>query len=146
MSPAEALDPSAALKARRRAAGGGAGSDTDTMLSDRDGGAMSDASRAKRLKLKISGSPPATGRSTPQPGSRAGSPAPRAAGSPVQLPAGPPPFPTKQDIRNAIPPQGIAIKDLMKVVAHPKDKRSDFVDLVKEVARMDKERNVLVLK
>ncbi|EXJ82379.1 hypothetical protein A1O3_06192 [Capronia epimyces CBS 606.96] len=144
MSPADVLEPSAALKARRRAAGSGAGSDTDTMLSD--GGVMSDASRARRLKLKMSVSPPATGRSTPQPSSRAGSPAPRGAPSPIQQPMSPTVFPSVQDIKNAIPSQGIAIKDLMKVVAHPKDRRADFVALVREVARMDKERGVLVLK
>ncbi|EXJ81607.1 hypothetical protein A1O1_07672 [Capronia coronata CBS 617.96] len=142
MSPANALDASAALKARRRAAGSGAGSDTDTMLSDRDGGAMSDASRTRRLKLKMSVSPPATGTSTPQPSSRGGSPA----RSPVQQPMSPTAFPSVQDIKNAIPPHGIAIKDLMKVVAHPKDRRADFVALVREVARMDKERGVLMLK
>ena len=55
------LDPSSAAvnKVRRRVAGSNAGSDTDNVLSDRDGGAMSDASRARqRLKLKMSASPP----------------------------------------------------------------------------------------
>jgi hypothetical protein len=51
-----------------------------------------------------------------------------------------------QDIKSAIPESGIAIKDLMKIVAHPKERRAEFVNLVKEVARIDKERNVLVLK
>ncbi|KIX04184.1 uncharacterized protein Z518_07738 [Rhinocladiella mackenziei CBS 650.93] len=143
-SAPQTLDPSAVLKPRKRGAAGSAGSDTDPMVSDRDGGAMSDGSRARRLKLKMSASPPATGTGTPQPSSRAGSPAPRSAPSPGA--GSPQVFPTHQDIKNAIPPQGITIKDLMKVVAHPKERRADFVALVKEVARMDKERAVLVLK
>ncbi|KAL2433835.1 hypothetical protein ABEF95_010959 [Exophiala dermatitidis] len=150
MSPADlsTLEPSAALKMRRR---GGAGSDTDTVMSDRDGGAMSDASRAQRLKLKVSVSPPGTGRSTPQPGSRVGSPAPggpRPAAGPG-TPQGSEPstgFPSVQDVRNAIPPQGIGIRDLIKAVEHPRERRNDFINLVKEVARIDKDRGVLVLR
>lgn len=138
-SAPQTLDP----KIRRRA--GGAGSDTEAGVSDRDGGAMSDGSRtARRLKLKMSASPPGT-----NPPSRAASPAPgaapRGAPSPVAI-GSPTAFPSVQDIKNAIPAQGIAIKELMKIVAHPKERRADFVNLVKEVARMDKERGVLVLK
>jgi len=140
------LEPSSAATMKLgKKRGPGSGSDTD-ILSDRDGGVISDASRARRLKLKMSASPSATvtgGTGTPQPASRAGSPAPRSAPTPV---AGPTAFPTVQDIKNAIPPHGIAIKDLMKVVAHPKERRAEFVTLVKEVARMDKERGVLMLK
>lgn len=108
-------------------------------MSDRDGGAMSDSSPPRKLKLKMSVSPPATTAS-----SRTASPAPRGAPSPGAL--SPTAFPSVQDIKDAIPARGIAIKDLMKIVAHPKERRADFVTLVKEVARMDKERNVLVLK
>lgn len=137
------LDPSsaAAMKPKKRPSNfGGAGSDTDTgVYSDRDGGAMSDGSRARRLKLKMSASPPPS--SAP-----AGTSAPTSrAASPGAAPA-PTTFPSVQDIKNAIPATGISIKDLMKVVAHPKERRADFVNLVKEVAKMDKERNVLILK
>ena len=143
MSPANALPSSSApgsLDPKIRKRTGGAGSDTDAGMSDRDGGAMSDGSRtARRLKLKMSASPPGT-----NPPSRAASPAPRGAPSPGA--SSPTAFPSVQDIKNAVPTQGIAIKDLMKIVAHPRERRAEFVNLVKEVARMDKERGVLVLK
>jgi transcription initiation factor TFIIF subunit alpha len=154
MSPANVGLPSAsaplqgqsvaALKHRKRGGVGRAGSDTESVLSD--GAAMSDGSRstARRLKLKMSVSPPAT-----QPPSRAASPGPaRSAPSPggPGSPNATVQFPSVQDIKSAIPVSGITIKDLMKVVAHPKERRADFVSLVKEVARMDKERGVLVLK
>ncbi|OAP54703.1 hypothetical protein AYL99_11151 [Fonsecaea erecta] len=146
-SAPQTLDPLAALKARKRAGAAspiGAGSDTDT-----DAAAMSDSSRAqRRLKLKMSASPPPTGAagtaSPPaQPSSRAASPTPVSAGGSVPRPVA---FPSAQDIKNAIPPQGITVKDLMKVVAHPKDKQKEFVALVKEVASYDKERGVLLPK
>ncbi|KIV97444.1 hypothetical protein PV10_01196 [Exophiala mesophila] len=135
------LDPN---RIRQRGRGGaGAGSDTDNVASDREGGAMSDASRARqKLKLKMSASPPpGGGTSTPQPSSRAGSPA----RSPSAM-IGVTELPSKDEIRKAIPQGGIAIKDLMKVVAHPKDRRAEFVALVKEVARMDQVSRLLVLK
>ena len=135
------LDPN---RIRQRGRGGaGAGSDTDNVASDREGGAMSDASRARqKLKLKMSASPPpGGGTSTPQPSSRAGSPA----RSPSAM-IGVTELPSKDEIRKAIPHGGIAIKDLMKVVAHPKDRRAEFVALVKEVARMDQVSRLLVLK
>lgn len=119
----------------------GAGSDTEAGVSDRDGGVMSDASRARKIKLKMSVSPPAT-----SPPSRAVSPAPGIAGSAPSPTPAPTAFPSVQDIKNAIPSHGITIKDLMKIVAHPRERRGEFVNLVKEVAKMDKERNVLVLK
>lgn len=133
------LDPAAALKARKRLGAGVAGSDTDTMLSDRDGGAMSDGSRKQRIRLKMSASPPPTTGTGTQPSSRAASPTPTPAVSPMA-------FPSVQDIKNAIPTEGISIKDLMKVVAHPKERREEFVKLVRGVARMDKDRGVLMLK
>ncbi|KAK5443518.1 transcription factor IIF subunit tfg1 [Exophiala xenobiotica] len=141
MSPANVPSSSAPNdRIRKRVAG--AGSDTDANMSDRDGGIMSDGSRARKIKLKMTVSPAAS-----SPPSRTASPAPGAR-SPL-APASPPPptaFPSVQDIKSAIPESGIAIKDLMKIVAHPKERRAEFVNLVKEVARIDKERNVLVLK
>lgn len=132
------LDPSSAAvnKIRRRVAGSNAGSDTENVLSDRDGGAMSDASRARqRLKLKMSASPPpgAGGTSTPQPSSRAGSPGP---------PLSPQELPSVQEIRDAIPSEGITIKELMKLVAHPRAQRKAFVALVRNLAKMDKDKGV----
>ncbi|KAI1625424.1 transcription initiation factor TFIIF alpha subunit [Exophiala viscosa] len=146
MSPANVLPSSSApglLDPKIRKRTGGAGSDTDAGMSDRDGAAMSDGSRtARRLKLKMSASPPGT-----NPPSRAASPAPGASrGAPSPGASNPIAFPSVQDIKNAVPTQGIAIKDLMKIVAHPRERRAEFVNLVKEVARMDKERGVLVLK
>lgn len=136
------LDPSSAAvnKVRRRVAGSNAGSDTDNVLSDRDGGAMSDASRARqRLKLKMSASPPPKtgGTSTPQPSSRAATPPP---------PLSPQELPSEEEIRGAIPSEGIPIKELMKLVAHPRNQRKAFVALVKSVAEFDKAKGLLYPK
>lgn len=134
------LDPSSARVHRR----GGAGSDTET-----DGAAMSDASRAQRRQQRLniargSGSTPGSGPGTAspaaQPSSRAGSPAP-VLGAPRVIP-----FPSAQDIKNAIPPDGISVKDLVRIVPHPADKKKEFVTLVKEITRLDKERGLLLPK
>lgn len=133
-SAAQNLDPSSAAlsKVRRRMAGSNAGSDTDK--SDRDGGAMSDGSLARqRLKWKVSASlpPGVAGTTSPQSTSRAGSPA---------APKSPQELPSAQEIKNAIPPEGMHIKDLMRTVAHPKEQRAAFVALMRSVARLDKEK------
>jgi len=102
---------------------------------------MSDGTRARSFKLKVNG--PTSGVATPQTGSRPGSPAP------IQRPASSGPvvaLPSEQEIRAAIPAEGITIKDLMARVAHPKDKRTEFVTLIKRVARMNKATNLLVIK
>ena len=122
------LDPSAARIRRHGGAGSRAGSDTDT-----DGAAMSDASRARRIKLKVGGSPPA------QPTSRSGSPTPATAPRPIA-------FPSEQDIRNAIPSGGVTVKDLVLTVPHPPARKNDFVALIKAITRFDKEKGLLFPK
>ena len=94
---------------------------------------MSDGSRARRIKLKVGGSPPA------QPTSRPGSPPPAAAPRPVA-------FPSEQDIRDAIPPEGVTVRDLLRLVPHPKERKNDFVALVQAVTRLDKGKNLLLPK
>ena len=123
------LDPSAAKMRRRGGAGSPAGSDTET-----DGAAMSDASRARRIKLNVGGSPPA-------PSSRAASPTPVPAAAPRPIA-----FPSEQDIRNAIPPEGISVKHLIRVIPHPPDRKAEFVNLVKAVTRLDKEKGIIFPK
>ena len=123
------LDPSAAKVRRRGVAGSPAGSDTET-----DGAAMSDASRARRIRLNVGGSPPA-------PSSRAASPALVPAAAPRLIA-----FPSEQDIRNAIPPEGISVKHLLKVIPHPPGRKAEFVSLVKAITRLDKEKGILFPK
>ncbi|KAJ9614477.1 transcription factor IIF subunit tfg1 [Cladophialophora chaetospira] len=123
------LDPSTAKARRRAGAGSPAGSDTDT-----DGAAMSDASRARRIRLNVGGSPPA-------PSSRAASPIPVPAAAPRIIA-----FPSEQDIRNAIPREGISVKQLLKVIPHPADRKAEFVSLVKAITRLDKEKGILFPK
>lgn len=138
-----ALDPAAAAK-KRRVVGSGAGSDTDAAIYS-DGGVMSDGSKAKRIKLKMSSSS-AGGRSpptmTPQGGSRSGSPRPSVAPA-SRTPAA---FPTLQEIRDAIPVEGISIAALISRFQHPKERRTEFINQVKEVSRFDKETKLLMPK
>ncbi|ETI20355.1 hypothetical protein G647_08389 [Cladophialophora carrionii CBS 160.54] len=128
-APAGSFDPLAAKIRRRGVAGSPAGSDTET-----DGAAMSDASRARRIKLNVGGSPPA-------PSSRAASPVP----TPATVPRSPA-FPSEQDIRNAIPPEGISVRDLIRKIPHPAERKTEFVNLVKAITRLDKDRGLLLPK
>ena len=128
--PLGTLDPSAARMRRRGGPGSPAGSDTET-----DGAAMSDTLKAQRIRLSVGGSPPAQ--------------SPSQTGSPSSTPAPVPraiPFPSEQDIRNAIPPGGITVKDLLKAVPHPPAQKQDFVNLVKTITRFDREKSLLLPK
>jgi hypothetical protein len=122
------FDPAVASVRRRGGAGSPAGSDTET-----DGAAMSDASRARRLKLNVGGSPPA------QTISRQGSPTPTPTAAPRVIT-----FPSEQDIRNAIPEGGISVKDLLRAVPHPPEMKQDFVNLVKTITRIDRAKGLLL--
>jgi transcription initiation factor TFIIF subunit alpha len=116
---ARASSPADALKVKRGAAGSGSGSDTDT-------------SRPGRTKLKLKNSPPGSPSHATPTGSRAGSPA--ASGSRT------PSFPTLDEVRAAIPPQGIAIKALVALFKSKVGTRSaDFIGLVKQAGQQSKD-------
>lgn len=109
-------------KLSRSVAGGtGSGSDTDT-------------SRVGRPKLKFKNSPPGSPSSGSPMGSRAASPSARSPLSASKLD-----FPTLQEVKDAIPPDGIEIK---KLVAHFKSRLAgrsgEFITLVKAAGTQDK--------
>lgn len=146
-APASSLDPSKPMK-KRKSMAPGAGSDTEAATYS-DGGVMSEGSKnSKRIKLNVSASglrsPPTV---TPQGGSRAASPKPSAAGAPA-APLNPPlPFPTAQEIFNAIPATGISSSDLLRQFKNRTvDRRAEFFEIVKSVARLDKATKVLMPK
>ena len=122
------LDPASARIRKRGIGGSNAGSDTET-----DGAAMSDASRARRITLNVGGSLPA------QPTSRPGSPTPPAAPRTI-------PFPSEQDIRNAIPSEGVSVRELLRIVPHPQERKDDFVKLVKSITKLNREKGLLLPK
>ena len=149
-APASSLDSSKPMQKRKgMVSGSRAGSDTETAVFS-DGGVMSDGSKAsKRIKLNVSApglrSPPTL---TPQGGSRAASPKPSATSAPA------PPavnatlsFPTAQEIFNAIPANGISSSELLRQFKNRTvDRRGEFFDIVKSVARLDKATKVLLPK
>ncbi|KAK4570349.1 transcription factor IIF subunit tfg1 [Recurvomyces mirabilis] len=112
--------------AKRFPSGYGSGSETDTSRAGRTGTKL-------RLKNSAPGSPRTGG--TPN-GSRAASPT----GSRAQSPARPVqptlPFPTVDEIQAAIPPEGIALGELVQAFRARVAKRTaDFIAMVKEVGR-----------
>jgi transcription initiation factor TFIIF subunit alpha len=148
-APASSLDPSKPIKKRKSMAPGSrAGSDTETAAYS-DGGPMSDGSKtSKRIKLNVSApglkSPPVL---TPQGGSRAASPKPSATSAPAPSVGPPLPFPTAQEIFNAIPANGISSSELLRQFKNRTvDRRVEFFDIVKSVARLDKATKVLLPK
>ena len=152
-APASSLDPSKPMKKRKSIAPGSrAGSDMETAAYS-DGGAMSDGSKtSKRIKLNVSAqgvkSPPTL---TPQGGSRAASPKPSATSAPAAAAAAaaspPLPFPTAQEIFHAIPANGISSSELLRQFKNRTvDRRVEFFDIVKSVARLDKTTKVLMPK
>ncbi|KAK3112996.1 transcription factor IIF subunit tfg1 [Teratosphaeriaceae sp. CCFEE 6253] len=121
--------------AKRIPSGYGSGSDTDT-------------SRAGRSKLKPlpKNSPPGspTERNTPL-GSRRGSPT----GSRAQSPARPaqPGFPNLEEVKAAIPKEGVAVGDLVKMFKHRLAGRTaDFIAVVKQAGRQDPASKKIVPK
>ena len=143
------LDPSKPIKKRKSMApGSGAGSDTETAAYS-EGAAMSDGTKgSKRMKLNVSAqgvaSPPTL---TPQGGSRAGSPKPSPASAPAAAATPPLAFPTAQEIFHAIPANGISSSELLRQFKNRTvDRRAEFFDIVKSVARLDKATKVLMPK
>jgi transcription initiation factor TFIIF subunit alpha len=148
-APASSLDPSKPMKKRKSMAPGSrAGSDTEAATYS-DGGAMLEGSKnSKRIKLNVSASglksPPTV---TPQGGSRATSPKPSATSAPAASLNPSLPFPTAQEIFNAIPATGISSSDLLRQFKNRTvDRRAEFFEIVKSVARLDKATKVLMPK
>jgi hypothetical protein len=105
---------------------------------------MSDGSKAKRLKITVKDPGSLSSNTlTPQGGSRAASPKPQA---PTPGEAKAERFPTLEEIRAAIPPGGITIKDFVTRVSHPKERRTELITLIRSVANIDKETKLLRLK
>lgn len=106
---------------RAHSAGYGSGSETDT-------------SRTGRPKLRLKASPPGS----PHEGSRAGSPS--GSNSRAQSPSRKT-FPTLEEVRAAIPAEGIAISEFMKLfkprIAAQEQRQADFFALVKQAGRQD---------
>ncbi|SMQ47694.1 unnamed protein product [Zymoseptoria tritici ST99CH_3D7] len=117
-----ALSPDAA-KHRLARSGNASGSDTDT-------------SRAPRPKVKLHNSPPGSPtRGTPN-GSRAVSPARSPASAAAAEKKN---FPTLEDVRSAIPAEGIEIKALVSLFKARLGKRgAEFITLVKAAGTQDK--------
>jgi transcription initiation factor TFIIF subunit alpha len=148
-APVPSLDPSNPMKKRKSMAPGSrAGSDTETAAYS-DAGAMSDGSMtSKRIKLNVSApglrSPTTL---TPQGGSRAASPKPAATSAPASAASPSLPFPTAQEIFNAIPANGISSSELLRQFKNRTvDRRTEFFEIVKSVARLDKATKVLLPK
>lgn len=123
------LSPDAAKQKLPRSTGGsGSGSDTDT-------------SRAGRPKIRIKNSPPGSPSTNTPNGSRAASPS--ATGSRAQSPkpngAVKKDFPTLEEVRAAIPPEGIEIKALVALFkAQVQSRSAEFIVLVKAAGVQDK--------
>lgn len=136
------LNPADALR-RKQSARAGAGSDTEALASDREGGAMSDASRRRTmLKFKNPTSPPPTDAASPA--SRPGSPGPATTPADVSAPFNL----TEEDIRRLIGPDGMTTKDFLAKAPFAKDadKRKQFMQVVKNVAKFDKLSGRVTLK
>ncbi|GAM84141.1 hypothetical protein ANO11243_021340 [Dothideomycetidae sp. 11243] len=122
---------SPASLARRRAAGAGSGSDTEASGTERS-----------RPKIRITASRDASP-TTSAPGSRAGSPIPRSAGTSMPSPstAGTtsPSLPSADMVRAAIPPQGIMVTDLIRKfkgqIPRGQEGNAAFIALVRRVGK-----------
>ena len=148
-APVSSSDPNKPIKKRKSMAPGSrAGSDTETAAYS-DGGAMSDGSKtSKRIKLNVPvqavKSPPTL---TPQGGSRAASPKPSGTSAPALAVSAPLSFPTAQEIFHAIPANGISSSELLRQFKNRTvDRRTEFFEIVKSVARLDKATKVLMPK
>lgn len=115
----------AKTKMARSAGGSGSGSDTDT-------------SRG-RPKIKLKNSPPGSPSAITPTGSRSGTPA---AGSRAQSPkpnGGSRAFPTLEEVRAAIPPDGVEIKTLVgQFKTQVAGRSAEFIALVKAAGIQDK--------
>ncbi|EMC92944.1 hypothetical protein BAUCODRAFT_159657 [Baudoinia panamericana UAMH 10762] len=120
---ARSLSPDGAA-ARRIPSGYGSGSDTDT-------------SRAGRPRPKHNTSPPGSPHDGTPNRSPAGSPTGSRAGSPGAPPA-PGPFPTLDEVKAAVPDEGITIPELIvKFKPRLAGKAQDFIAMVKQVGKQD---------
>lgn len=113
-----------AIPARKHLRGGAAGSGSDTEASGAEG---------RRPKIRLHKSPGASPVPS-RPMSRAGSPVPADAAG-----GGPQTMPKIEDIRAAIPPEGISIRDLIKrfrsQISNSAEAKTAFIGLVRQVGR-----------
>ncbi|EME41393.1 hypothetical protein DOTSEDRAFT_73722 [Dothistroma septosporum NZE10] len=127
---ARSLSPDAA----KSTLGAGSGSDTDT-------------SRKGRTKLKLKNSPPGSPSTGTPAGSRAGSPTPGGKPKAKKPVASSKPFPTLEEIRAAIPADGIEVKQILDIF-RPRlgAKGKEFIALVKQAGVTDKITGKIVPK
>lgn len=116
-----------AAKPKRTGTGGGYGSGSDT-----------DTSRTGRPKIRLRNTPPASPHESDTPtGSRAASPS--GTGSRAQSPQRKAPtFPTLEEVRGAIPPNGIDLRELANIFK-PRviGRQPEFIALVKMAGKQD---------
>ncbi|KAK4496033.1 hypothetical protein PRZ48_013302 [Zasmidium cellare] len=127
-----ALSPDMAKNKVRSGGGSGSGSDTDT-------------SRGRKIKVK--NSPPGSPSSNTPNGSRSGTPA---GGSRAQSPksnGGAKSFPTLEEVRAAIPPDGIEIKTLVgQFKSQVAGRSTEFIALVKAAGIQNKANGRIMQK
>jgi hypothetical protein len=129
-------------KRKSTAPSSNAGSDTETAAYSGNDTAMLDgggSNAPKRLKLNVRG-----------PGSASRSPSISTTPAP-EFPSVPPvpqraSLPTLDEIQSRLLPQGMAIKDLVHYFKVSKEDHTAFINLVKKVARHDKEAKLLFPK
>ena len=140
-----AMRPGGSVSASRQGSfiGAGSGSDTD---------ARSKSSGNPRIKLTLSqrgsrAASPAVSPGNRSPAGPTGTAASPSASTPQPANQNVKTFPTAEEIAAAVPAEGITINGLLGVFRNRiKGQSADFIKEVKKVTRMDKERNVLVLK
>lgn len=114
--------------------GYGSGSDTDT-------------SRAGRTKLKLKNSPPGSPHQRSPNGSRAGSPSGSRAQSPARPAQSSVPFPTLEEVKAAIPAEGVIIGELVKAFkSRLGGRNTEFIGLVKLAGKQDHATKKIVPK
>ena len=114
-------DPFPADAAKRMSSGYGSGSDTDT-------------TRVGRAQSKLRNSPPGSPTERTPAISRTGTPT----GSRAQSPQRAPPFPTLDEVKAAIPREGIAIGKLVALFrTRSAGRNQDFIQLVKQAGKQD---------
>ncbi|KAF2165598.1 hypothetical protein M409DRAFT_23891 [Zasmidium cellare ATCC 36951] len=132
-APGRALSPDMAKKKIRSGGGSGSGSDTDT-------------SRG-RPKIKLKNSPPGSPSSNTPNGSRSGTPAGGSRAQSAKPNGGAKAFPTLEEVRAAIPPDGIEIKTLVGMFKTQVAGRSgEFIALVKAAGIQNKTNGRIMQK
>ena len=51
-----------------------------------------------------------------------------------------------EEIRAAIPPSGVTLKDFIGKISHPKDRRPELIALVRKVANLEKNDGQALLR